>query len=302
MNKNNRTKSNGSNTSINAFPDAIENSSNATVVQEVTQIRSPRPEHLAWQVFGPDTLIKFVKVTDSRLPLDFRRAWTGSPNCKIPVVVCGPESKGLCVLVLPSSQSLFQFITENPFFPGTLITNAEGFFYVWMRVSGWRAPNLSWGGVEWYSSGYVMLKGDPRLIIPRVSPIFSTKFDSVRWPWEMAPTVGRQQIIAEHGEFYLGAEKPVLNLDAFSRLISIGYKTRYSIEWKTFYTTFLGRGEIVMLTDADVIEAVTELLNLIASKCPTDFPMDELRPSRVKELVERLKVIAAIPSMTEIAY
>jgi len=246
------------------------------------------------RVFGDGTAFELLALTDPRLDPATAQTWKSADGNleSVVAIACGMPSQGLCALIVPSRPAADQFLKANPGLADTFVTAAGNVHCIWMRLSGWYPDNVSCGGMEWVSTGLVLVPD----LTARYSPtatVVSTTFASLRWPPELDLQFFEAKTVSEFGPFFLGSERSKkINLATFARVIAHAAGLKFDTETETFSQQKPNEKFPEMVTTAFVTDLVAQSLTRVAAADP-DFPARELRLPRVRALVAHMKLAVA---------
>ena len=255
---------------------------------------------------GPNIRAKIVSAGDARLRPIFRAQWKQQiPDVeKAYCIQCGPASKNLCALVFLEPDDAHKFLAANPDLAGTKATIWAGLAYVWLRLSDWSPPSDYARGVLWITTDLIPVANlAPYQNFPAVTPqdtVRTVAYGRIQWPEVLVLPFFLKQAVYLWGEITHQVKgKPVLNHRTLARVIPRILGLHYQVEAGAFMHRQTD-GSFKLLSLPTVIQMVTQFLHGHAQALP-NFPMNELRPARVKELVWEMSIVAAVtgPSAQE---
>lgn len=212
---------------------------------------------------------------------------------------CGPlQEWTICAAVFTRRDQVEKFLRANEAAQHTTITHWHGSGVVWLRVKGRVPRNFACDGLHWCSGPGFVPVGCPKqsadAFISQVGPLKMIDFNQLVW------TEAQQ---AEIEQLYLEAE-----VGTPFKIVARGRRrlnTAYWAKWyaKTFSFTFdadrqafgwndPATGISVWHSEDDSLRTLAELLQIAARSFPGDFPEGELRPARVRQILERIKLLA----------
>lgn len=202
----------------------------------------------------------------------------------------------MCALVFTQFSRLQAFYHANPRLSGTLVSGWHSGAVIWLRATGQVPNNFAVDEVRWCSEGIVLI-GCPTqqadTFISQAGEIKQINFTDIVWNERQKEAVEKILITIEvGGPFKKGTRgRRVLNLGYwaayFSRIMSI----RYDPQTEMFGWGDPKARQPALLTYEDTIKEFTNFLQASAPHFGAEFPEGEIRPARVRQLVERIKAL-----------
>jgi len=267
----------------------------ATIPPSTAPKPQPTTADTIRQVFGDGTAFELLALTDPRLDPAIIQTWKSTDEGleHVAVIESGQASQGLCTLIVPSRSAAEQFLKANPGLADNFVTSAGDAHCIWMRLSGWYPDNVSCGGMEWISTGLVLVPD----LTARYSPtatVVSTTFASLRWPPELDLQFFEARTVSEFGPFFSGTgKKRRLNHATYARVFARSTEYKYDPDDGSFYLQGRFAASRVVIPTAHISQMILQSLCKMAATDP-GFPKNELRPPRIQAVVEHLKLVTAV--------
>ena len=246
--------------------------------------------------FGPETKGEAVKLNDARVPAVLMERWAKQQPCPehTACVHCGPQSGGLCALVFFEANAYHAFLRANPGLANTLWSNWAGVYYIWLRLPGWAPANDSAPGMLWVSSGLVPVFNlvPEEAIAPYVpdKKVLQTTYAAVQWPKAFEKSFFIDHTIFEFGPLIQPVKNThELNHAALARILPRMLELYYDQDAQGFVMRRADKPMEVVTTDAVTRMVMDCLLHHL--KMEPGFPMNKLNATRVKALIEEIKIV-----------
>lgn len=269
--------------------------------------------HLAAAIkslLGDKIAIEVVKSTDAEIPECLRsqhgaEAASELRRAGIVGIRCGSASDGLVAVGFLAMQAVERFMADNSSLSACPVTQWNELYLVWVRSDFTPKRNLDAGELIWLVGGIVPLawlseeQAVATVIKPGIPQFIA--YDQIVWPEAAAGTMRFAFLSSLYGPFFLKTgRKKILNLSLWAPWLSEQLQVRYDAQFSSFRHCEK-RGEPGRLLPAGVVtEAVTTALGQAAAHEPAKFPVTEIRPRRVAELIEMMKTMTALrPPMSE---
>jgi hypothetical protein len=251
-------------------------------------------ESISQSIPGPLRYVRGADLADAK--------WT--PPLEVIGVTCGLGSQSLCAIIFENESELRSFLQQNPALQRTLVTCWPPCFVVWLHPTDCAPKNLQVGAVSWISSGKVPVGsvGLPTShFVSRDHPVASVPFMKLEWPSEMRDALRILFLEETFGPRYrrLGSRKSVLNLTFWAHLLAAKMQLVYNVEQETFFRPEQGGKTLERVTLDELMKLISFGLQQARNLDSRHFPVSEIRWSNIKELVEEMKVAAAIHTAAE---
>jgi len=201
-----------------------------------------------------------------------------------------------CALVFTHFSRLECFLAQNPSLVGTLVTAWNGALVAWLRVSGQIPANFRADGVRWCAGGIVLV-GCPELLNEKFlqeGQIKVLKFSQLVWSDVQQAAIDRVLVEAEVGLPFTTVERGRrrINPAFWAKWIMTKFSFRYEADRKALGWIDPSVGIPEWHSDDNSLRVLGELLQFEARSFPGGFPDGELRPLRVRQILERIKLLA----------
>ncbi len=202
----------------------------------------------------------------------------------------------LCALVFTQFARLQAFYQSNPGLLGTLVSKWPGVAVIWLRASGRLPVNFNADCVRWCSQGIVLvgsLNQPVETYILQQGEIKSVEFSQLVWTEQQQAEVERVLLEMEVGPPFrtVARGRRVLNLAFWARYFTDMMRIAYDPDRKLFAWGDPKVRQPVLLTVDGTTREFTNLLQTAAPSFSDGFPQGEIRPARVRQLVERIKML-----------
>lgn len=255
-------------------------------------------------LLGDKIAIEVVKSTDAEIPECLRsqhgaEAASELRRAGIVGIRCGSASDGLVAVGFLAMQAVERFMADNSSLSACPVTQWNELYLVWVRSDFTPKRNLDAGELIWLAHGIVPLarldqQEEIAAVVRLGMPVF-IRYDEIAWPEATGGMFRYEVLKARHGPFFVQqGRKRILNLGLWSAWLSEQLQVRYDARSSSF-RHYEKRGEPGRLLPAGVIsEAVTTALGQAAALDPGKFPVTEIRPRRIAELIELMKAMTAL--------
>jgi hypothetical protein len=207
-----------------------------------------------------------------------------------------PDGTRLCAVVFRKWSRLAAFYNANPVLAATLISTWRGAAAIWMRATGRIPGDFTADNAHWCATGMVPVacpKRGPETFLAQPGEIGLIEFSQLVWNERQQAEVERALLEAEVGPPFrvVARGRRTLNLAFWARyftdMMPIAYEPGSDVfEW--------GDPKVrqpVLLTVDETTREFTNLLQAAAPSFGAEFPQGEIRPARVRQLVERVKLL-----------
>lgn len=258
-------------------------------------------------MFSPVAVVAPVSLKHPRIVPDFRLGSDQDTNlADIPKPATDyvfavnldvtPDGTRLCAVVFRKWSRLAAFYNANPVLAATLISTWRGAAAIWMRVTGQVPREFTADGVRWNIGGIIPIgcpKQPAETFISQPGEINLVEFRQLVWNEQQQAEVDRLLLEAEVGPPFrvVARGRRTLNLGFwakyFTGIMPIAYDPGSDVfEWGDPKVR-----EPVLLTVDETTREFTNLLQAAAPSFGAAFPEGEIRPARVRQLVERVKLL-----------
>ncbi|MCX6926185.1 MAG: hypothetical protein NT154_23705 [Verrucomicrobia bacterium] len=261
-------------------------------------------------LLGDKITIEVVKSANTEIPECLRTQHRPGATLElhqtdIVGVRCGPASNGLVVAGFSTMQDLDRFLADNGSLSASPVTKWNEVPLLWLRTDFIAKRNLYSAELIWLVHGVVPLawlreEQAPATVIKPGTPAL-IRYDEIVWPGSATGTMRYAFLESLYGPFFLrAARKKVLNLSLWAAWLSERLQVHYDARPVAF-RRYQKPGELGQILPSGVItELVTAALQQSATVEPTKFPITEIRPRRIAELIELMKSMTTLrPPMSE---
>lgn len=258
-------------------------------------------------MFSPVAVVAPVSLKHPRLVAEFRPGGaTDTDLAEVPkpgeswafgVELGDVSSDGrLCALVFTQFARLEAFYGLNPALHGTLVSCWRGGAAIWLKAAGRIPRDFTADGVHWSISGIIPVgcpKQPAETFISQAGEVKWVEFDRLVWTEQQKAEVEQLLLEAEVGPPFrtVARGRRVLNLGFWARYFTSLLPVAYDEERSLFEWGTTADGNPILLNDSDSVREFTHLLQSVAPSFGAAFPQGEIRPARVRQLVERIKLL-----------
>lgn len=215
-----------------------------------------------------------------------------------------PDGTRLCAVVFRKWSRLAAFYNANPVLAATLISTWRGAAAIWMRVTGQVPREFTADGVRWNIGGIIPIgcpKQPGETFISQAGEVKRVEFDQLVWTEQQKAEVERLLLEAEVGPPFciLARGRRVLNLAFWARYFTDMMPIAYDPDKNSFTWGDAEVREPVLLKTDETVREFTNLLQAAAPSFGAQFPQGEIRPARVRQLVERVKLLVSQPRASD---
>ncbi len=260
---------------------------------------------LGWAEVGHPSIVAdcqpgFAADTDYAMPMP-------GPDEKVFGVWCGLAGEVRRSAILIRKQAAFErFLTANPGLKESVISvTSPGALVVWLNVTGRDIPPyVNLGELSWCSQGIIPL-GTPNAPVQQVflkrGTIPTLPFESLQWTEQERRLIGMEILATELGPpvRQIG-KKRQLNPFFWARYLKenlgiVGFDTRL----RTFQVAAPGSNHPARLPEGEMIELVAKGLQGVFAADPARFPQEEIKPSRIREILGLIKTLVWRPEVKD---
>jgi hypothetical protein len=268
------------------------------------------------KVFGDGTALGWAEVGHPAIVADCQPGFSAETDyfssipesgAKIFGVWCGLAGEARLSAILCRKQAAFErFLTANPQLKGSVISlTYPGALAVWVRVTGRIIPPyVNFGGLSWCSQGMVPV-GMPETPLNHVflqrGSIPTVAFDDLKWTEQERQLLEMELLAVELGPAVRQiGKRRVLNPFFWARYLQrnlgiVGFDTRL----RTFQVVEAGSKQPARLPEGEMIELIAKGLQGVYAADPGLFPPEEIRPSRIREILGLLKTLVWKPEVKD---
>lgn len=210
---------------------------------------------------------------------------------------CGAVSGGLVAAGFPDLEKLGAFIDQNPALKTSPITRWFGAPLLWLRTDFLASADRDLDEIVWIATGVAPLgwrkesvavidvfrAGEPQLV----------PYGEIHWPEAVGGVFAYHYLSSIYGPFFLRDRgRLILNLNLWAAWANDRLGLRFDTRHGSFRLVNPPSGETRLLSRQTVVEKVTHLLQCSAQSAPKQFPLHEIRPRRIQELVGLMEAMA----------
>lgn len=217
----------------------------------------------------------------------------------------GVSSEGRrCALVFTHFSRLEAFYAENSSLCGTLVTGWHGAAVIWLRAAGRIPRTFAVDGIRWCSEGTVLVgcpKQPVETFLSLRGEIKAVDFSGIIWSEQQKGAIDQIFLETEVGPPFrtVARGRRVLNLGFWARYFTGMMSISYDPDRDVFVWGDAKVREPVLLTVDQTITEFMSLLQIASASFGAEFPHGEIRPARVRQLVERVKLLTTKPRVSD---
>lgn len=201
-----------------------------------------------------------------------------------------------CALLFTQFARLEAFYALNPALHGTLVTCWNGAAAIWLRATGRIPRGFTADGVRWSIGGIIPVgcpRQAPETFVSQAGEIKRVEFGQLLWTEQQQAEIERVFVEMEVGPPFrtVTRGRRVLNMAFWAKYFTDMMPITYDPGRDLFAWGDPKVRQPVVLT---VDETTREFANLMQAAAPSfgaQFPQGEIRPARIRQLVERIKVL-----------
>jgi len=252
-------------------------------------------------LLGPAVVIRVVSRVDPAITrsLQVRGEMNGSRRLEVVGIKCGILNDALVVAGFRTLKALESFLKDNPQIGTCPVTKWGTLLLLWLRTD-FLAENVELEEICWFTNGIVPLcwAGEDEVIkIARSGIPTTVSYNDIVWPQAASGVFRYAFLKSVYGPFFTTTKrKKSLNLSLWAAWLGDRLRLRFDARIGSFrHTPKPGEtGEILAVST--VKELVLAALQDSARLEPEHFPMAEIRPHRVEELIKLMEIMTALPS------
>jgi len=241
-------------------------------------------------------------------PLRVASGRTESINGHPPDVVgirCGPTSQYLVAIGFRSIDALQVFTSANSGLKNCPVTRWENWSILWIRTDFADKKNIEAGDMLWICQGIVPLgwlandTGDIAEVLQQGEPQ-SIPYANIVWPQGF-----RGGFRLPYFKFLYGSpiirngRRTTLNASLWAGWLADQLEVRFDTRVGAFRQLAINDGTDGILGSATIKEMVAAFLRAAAAQDAKGFPLHEIRPNKIGEIVELMKLTNPVTSLTE---
>lgn len=203
----------------------------------------------------------------------------------------------LCAIVFTHFSRMEAFYNLNPHLHGTLVTCWHGAATIWLRATGRLPVNFHADGTRWCSRGIIFVGCPDQPIEKFLSLLGEIKvvdFSHLVWSEVQQAEIDQCFLEAEVGPpFTVGARgRRKLSIAFWAKWIMSQFTFTYDADRQALGWIDPSMGIPEWHSDDNSLRVLGELLQVAAKSFPGGFPDGELCASRVRQVLERIKLLA----------
>jgi len=257
------------------------------------------------KLLGPEVMIEVVTSMDRAIPRPLHLSQSTGEAIEIrqPEVVgvrCAAASNGLVAAGFPSSEALQTFLDANAPIRTCPVTKWHDIMLLWLRTDFSTDQNHEFNEFLWFSRDIVplcWLEDESHIDIVRTGKPTTVSFTDIVFP-NAAEGLFRYEVLKSlFGPFFVTKKgKKSLNLNLWAAWLSDRLGLRFDPRIREFRLNSAPTAKSEILARSTVRELILGALQDSARLEPQHFPLAEIRPRRVEELVALMEVMTATAS------
>jgi hypothetical protein len=274
----------------------------------------PRPREVepVWlkvvlQLFGLPTFATVTTIRDQPIPLSLRARVRGERSAEqkpLLAVNCGSAFGGVAAACFPDETKLGGFIDQNPVLKSSLVTFWEGALLLWLRSDFLPTTQMDFEEILLISAGLAPLgwleKSVPSIEIFRSGLPQTVPYDKIRWPQPVHRMFRYERLRSIYGPLFLKDKgRMILNLNFWAPWVRECLGLEFDTVQEAFSLSSPAEEKPRLVSPASAMERVTRFLQSSASHGLSDFPLHEIRPRRIRELLGLMKAMGGTSGGSE---
>ncbi len=208
-------------------------------------------------------------------------------------VQLGATDDDLAVLGCRSPSELQAFLGQNPALAESLTTIWNGWYLLWLRTDV-RCENVILEGWMWLVKAAIPVYVLGSVVeFVRDGESVRVAFESIKWSQALGQRLQMAQLRQKYGQcFHRASGKKTLNELFWANVLAEVLNVYYDPDRDGFLQPADDGTPARKLDCQDVRRLVADAMQTFAGVWHEGFPLNELRPARIRQLIERMKVAA----------
>jgi hypothetical protein len=218
-------------------------------------------------------------------------------------VQVGPQTGNLAVVGFQAKEHLADFLQVNPSLKAALITKWKVFLLVWLKTNFF-AKNKNLDDLLWVAHGVVTVcwldKEDDVGQVHQAGVPAEISYNEIVWPDSVSGIFRLELLESVYGGPYIRTKRNTsLNPSLWAAWAIDRLQLVFHSRIGAFVRVVKPDGKIETLGMGAVTELVTSLLQQSAALDRKNFPLAEIRPNRVQEIIALIQGMSVIHSVSE---